>query len=273
MKPLDVHVHPCTKEHATYTHREFVVKSIDETADEYRGWGVQAVLIAVDPETATGLPAIPNDIIAEAKRKHPDVFTRGFASVDPWKGKLALAEIERSIKELGLDGIKFQQAMQAFFPNEPRFSPLYEKCAELGVIVLFHSGYTGFGAGTPGGKGVKLKYVRPIYIDDVAAEFPELTIIGAHPSWPWQEEMLAIAWHKANVYIDLSGWSPKYFQPSLVHYANTLLKDKVMFGSDYPLITPKRWLDDFEKAGFREEVKEKILRGNAHRLFRLEEDS
>lgn len=252
-KPIDVHVHPSTAEQATYTRQKLIVRSIDQTADEYREWGLQGVLIAVDPETATGLPAIPNDIIAEAKRKHPDVFVRRFGSVDPWKGKMALKEIERCILDLGLDGIKFQQAMQAFFPNDPRFFPLYERCVELGAYVIFHTGYTGFGAGTPGGRGVKLKYVRPIYLDDVAAEFPELVIIGAHPSWPWQEEILAVAWHKANVYIDLSGWSPKYFSPSLVHYANTLLKDKVMFGSDYPLITPKRWLEDFEEAGFREE--------------------
>ncbi len=107
------------------------------------------------------------------------------------------------------------------------------------------------------------------YLDDLAADFPNLTIIGAHPSWPWQEEMLAIAVHKTNVYIDLSGWSPKYFPPSLVQYANTLLQDRVLFGSDYPFITPERWLKDFEKAGFKPEVHEKILFQNAQRLLNL----
>jgi hypothetical protein len=126
------------------------------------------------------------------------------------------------------------------------------------------------GAGVPGGNGLKLSYGRPIpYIDDVAADFPNLTIIGAHPSWPWQEEMLAVAVHKTNVYIDLSGWSPKYFSPSLIQYANTLLQDRVLFGSDYPFLTPERWLADFEKAGFKPQVREKILLHNAKRLLKL----
>ena len=106
-------------------------------------------------------------------------------------------------------------------------------------------------------------------VDDVAADFPELTIIGAHPAWPWQDEMLAVAMHKANVYIDLSGWSPKYFPPSLVHYTNFALGDKVLFGSDYPVLTPERWMKDFEGAGFKEELHPKILRENANRLLKL----
>ena len=137
--------------------------------------------------------------------------------------------------------------------------------------MLFHSGHTGIGAGTPGGTGLKLKYSRPIpYLDDVAADFPNLTIIGAHPSWPWQEEMLSVAMHKGNVFIDLSGWSPKYFAPSLIQYANTLLQDKVLFGSDFPVISPERWLKDFEAAPFRDEVRPKIMLGNASRLLKLE---
>ena len=110
--------------------------------------------------------------------------------------------------------------------------------AEAGLIALFHTGTTGIGAGMPGGGGVRLKYSNPMCVDDVAADFPELDIILAHPSFPWQEEALAVAVHKPNVYIDLSGWSPKYFPEILVRYTNTLLRDKMLFGSDYPLITP-----------------------------------
>src|SRR5690606_25289726 len=115
------------------------------------------------------------------------------------------------------------------------------------------------GAGSPGGSGIKLKYCRPIpYLDDVAADFPELKIIAAHPAWPWQPEMLAVARHKSNVYIDLSGWAPKYFPPDLIQYANTLLKDRVLFGSDFPLITPERWIKEFQDLPFKDEVRPMI---------------
>jgi predicted TIM-barrel fold metal-dependent hydrolase len=106
-------------------------------------------------------------------------------------------------------------------------------------------------------------------IDDVAVDFPDLRIIMAHPSFPWQEEALAVAQHKPNVYIDLSGWSPKYFPETLVRYANTLLKKKMLFGSDWPAITPDRWLADFETAAIRNEVRPLILKHNARRLLNL----
>ena len=108
-----------------------------------------------------------------------------------------------------------------------------------------------------------------MYLDDVAVDFPDMPIILAHPSFPWQEEALAVATHKPNVYVDLSGWSPKYFPQILVRYANTLLKDKVLFGSDWPMITPERWLSDFEKIDIKDEVRPKILKDNAAKLLKL----
>ena len=135
-------------------------------------------------------------------------------------------------------GFKFHPSVQAFYPNDRAAYPLYEAIEELGVPALFHTGQTGIGAGLPGGGGIRLKYSNPMHLDDVAVDFPDLPIIIAHPSFPWQDEALAVATHKPKVYIDLSGWSPKYFPPQLVQYANTLLKHKVLFGSDFPLITP-----------------------------------
>jgi predicted TIM-barrel fold metal-dependent hydrolase len=108
-----------------------------------------------------------------------------------------------------------------------------------------------------------------MYVDDVAADFPTLPIILAHPSFPWQDEALAVATHKPLVHIDLSGWSPKYFPPNLVRYANTLLQDKVLFGSDFPMITPDRWLRDFETLEIKPDVRAKILKDNAVRLLGL----
>ena len=108
-----------------------------------------------------------------------------------------------------------------------------------------------------------------MHLDDVAIDFPDNPIIIAHPSWPWQDEALSVAMHKPNVYIDLSGWSPKYFPKQLVQYANTLLKDRMLFGTDFPLITPERWMKDFEEAGFKEEVKQLIFKQNAIRMLGL----
>ena len=238
-------------------------------AAHYRKLDIRAVLLAWDAETHTGLPPVTNDYISGLVEKHPDVFI-GFGSVDPWKGKIAIREAERAVRELKMKGLKFHPICQAFFPNDRKFYPLWECCAALKIPVLFHTGTTGVGAGVPGGNGLQLKYGQPIpALDDLAADFPALTIIAAHPSFPWQDEMIAAAVHKTNFYIDLSGWSPKYFSPTLIQYANSILQDRVLFGSDYPFILPERWLEDFEKAGFKPQVREKILLENAKRLLNI----
>jgi predicted TIM-barrel fold metal-dependent hydrolase len=147
--------------------------------------------------------------------------------------------------------------------------PLYEVIAEHKLPAIFHSGHSGIGTGMRGGGGLRLKYSSPMHIDDVAVDFPDMTIIIAHPSWPWQDEALSVCLHKPNVYIDLSGWSPKYFPPQLVQYANGQLRHKMLFGSDYPLITPDRWIKDFAEAGFKPEVHDLILKKNAIRALNL----
>ena len=228
---------------------------------------LMAVIFAVDAETRSGDRYVGNDYVARVVKNIPTVYR--LASVDPWKDAEAVRELERAVKDLGLRGLKLHPISQAFFPNDKRFYPLWQKCVELDIPALFHTGQTGVGAGTPGGAGLKLKYSQPIHIDDVAADFPDLTIIMAHPAVPWQEEQLSIALHKANVYIDLSGWSPKYFRPVLVQYASTLLQDKVLFGSDYPAIQPERWLKDFALLEMKEEVRQKILLENARKLLKI----
>jgi uncharacterized protein len=222
-----------------------------------------AVVFTVDDEAGMGRARISNDEVIAAAEANADVLIP-FASIDPHKGKLGGREARRLIAEHpSLRGFKFHPNTQAFWPNDRSFYPLYEEIAAAGKVALFHSGQTGIGA------GVHLKYSNPMAVDDVAADFPELDIILAHPSFPWQEEALAVATHKPNVYIDLSGWSPKYFPEILVRYTNTLLRDKMLFGSDYPLLTPDRWLSDFEQLAIRDEVRPLVLKENAVRLFAL----
>jgi hypothetical protein len=245
-----------------------VIKTEEEMAQDFVSLDIKALLIGWDAESTAGTPKVDNAFTAAVAKRHPEAFLGAWAMIDPWKGELAVQEVERAVKELGMIGVKFQQVAQAFFPNDRRFYPIYEKCVELKVPVLFHTGTTGLGAGMPGGGGYRLIYTKPIpYIDDVAADFPELTIIGAHPSWPWQDEMIAVLLHKANVYADLSGWAPRYFPDALKREINGRLQDKFMFGSDYPEIPPKRWLDEFEAGGYKPEVVEKVLYKNAQRIL------
>jgi uncharacterized protein len=242
--------------------------TIAEVAQYYRERRMAAVIFTVDAESEAGHWRIANEEVAEVAAENSDALIP-FASIDPARGKMGVREARRLIEEYGVRGFKFHPSMQGFYPNERRVYPLYEEIAAAGLPALFHTGQTGVGAGLPGGMGVKLKYSNPIYLDDVAADFPTLTIIMAHPSFPWQDEALAIATHKPNTYIDLSGWSPKYFPPNLVQYSNTLLKDRVLFGSDYPAITPDRWLADFEKLAIKPEVRPLILKDNAVKLLKL----
>ena len=274
---IDVHVHPTSPEAigvlgadleamGRYFGREIPQISMDELAQQYRARKMMAVLLAMDTSTSTGWPPVPNDHIAAAVRAHADVFI-GFAGVDPWKGRLAVDEARRAREVLGLRGLKLHPGLQKFAPNDDRFYPLWAAAAELGLVCLFHTGMMGTGAGLPGGGGYKLKYVNPLLLDDVAADFPSLEIIMAHPGWPWQPEQLAMARHKANLYIDLSGWSPKYFPGELVQNMNGLLQDKCLFGSDWPFLSPERWLADFAALPIGEAVRRKILRDNAQRLL------
>lgn len=247
-----------------------VIKTEEEMVQDFLKLDIKALVIGWDAESNMGIPRVDNAYLAQLVKKYPQAFLGGWAMIDPWKGNAAIRELERCVKELGLIGLKFQQVAQGFFPNDRRFYPLYEKCVELKIPVMFHTGNTGLGAGMPGGGGYHLKYTKPIpYIDDVAADFPELTIVGAHPSWPWQDEMIAVLLHKANVYGDLSGWAPKYFPDVLKREINGRLQDKVMFGSDYPEIPPKRWLEEFEAGGYKPEVIEKVLYKNAQRILKV----
>ncbi|HEY3614202.1 MAG TPA: amidohydrolase family protein [Gaiellales bacterium] len=252
--------------------RHFRGESARPTAEElatyYRARKMMAVIFTVDSESFTGQTRVPNEEIAEVAHAHPDVLIP-FASIDPHKGRKGVDEARRLIAEHGVRGFKFHPNVQGFFPNDRMAYPLYEVIEEAGLPALFHTGQSGVGTGLPGGGGIRLKYSNPMCVDDVAVDFPALKIVLAHPSFPWQDEALAVAVHKPQVFIDLSGWSPKYFPPQLVQHANTLLKERVLFGTDYPFITPDRWLADFDKLEIKPEVRPLILKENAKRLLGL----
>jgi len=240
--------------------------TVPEMAEMYRKLRMAFVVFTVDSPKEPR--KITNEEIAELAHKNADVAIP-FASISPHRGKEGVQAAKRLIRDYKVKGFKFHPSVQDFFPNDRLAYPLYEAIAEAKLPALFHTGQTGVGAGTPGGGGIRLKYSNPMLLDDVAADFPDMPIVLAHPSFPWQEEALSVATHKPQVYIDLSGWSPKYFPPILVQYANTLLKDKILFGSDYPALSPERWLDDFEKLNIKPEVRPLILKVNAAKLLKL----
>jgi predicted TIM-barrel fold metal-dependent hydrolase len=242
--------------------------SIPDLAQYYRERKVAAVIFTVDSESEIGHWRINNEEIAEVAAENNDVLIP-FASIDPAKGKMGEREARRLIEDFGVRGFKFHPSSQGFYPNDRKAYGLYEVIQEFKLPALFHSGQTGVGARMRGGMGIRLKYSNPMYLDDVAVDFPDMPIVIAHPSFPWQDEALAVATHKPNVYIDLSGWSPKYFPTNLVQYANTLLKDRVMFGSDFPALTPERWMADFDTLNIKPEVRPLIMKENAIRLLGL----
>ena len=241
--------------------------TVEDVAAYYRERNMAAVVFTVDAETATGRAAVRNEEIAEVAAANADVLIP-FASVDPHRPN-AVDEVRRLVRDHASAASSSTRTSRRSSRTTETFYPIYEAIEEAGVPALFHTGHSGIGTGLPGGGGIRLKYSNPMYVDDVAVDFPDLTIVLAHPSFPWQDEAISVALHKQQVYIDLSGWSPKYFPPQLVRYANTQLRDRVLFGSDYPMITPDRWLADFEQAEFKDEVRPLILKENAARLLGL----
>jgi uncharacterized protein len=242
-------------------------QTVPEMADMYRKLKMAFVVFTVDGEKGASR-GLTNEEIAELAYKNADVAIP-FASINPHRGAEGVKQARRLINDYRVRGFKFHPSVQEFYPNDRLAYPLYEAIAEAKLPALFHTGQTGVGAQTRGGGGIRLKYSNPMLLDDVAADFPDMPLVLAHPSFPWQEEALSVATHKPQVYIDLSGWSPKYFPPILVQYANTLLKDRILFGSDYPVIAPEKWMAEFDKLPIKPEVRPLILKQNAARLLGL----
>lgn len=272
---IDVHVHLEHMGESTaadegarkYFGESGVTRDWNALADYYRSRKIGCVVFTVD-ETLSRRPQVSNDAVAEFAAANSDI-AMAFASLNPTRGPEAVREAKRLIASGTIRGLKLHPPLQQFVPNDRLAYPLYEVFAEARLPVIFHTGHSGIGSGMPGGAGIRLKYGHPMPIDDVAVDFPDMPIILAHPSFPWQDEAISVCLHKPQVYIDLSGWSPKYFPQTLVQHANTLLKHKVLFGSDYPLLTPDRWLAEFEKLSIRDEVRPLILKENAAKLFGL----
>ena len=240
-------------------------QSLDDLAARYRSLEVKAVLLAWDAETATGRPRVPNETVAAACRANPAVFT-GLGSVDPHKGEAAVAEVA-NIAALGLPGVKFHPSLQAFAPDDPRYWPVFAACEQHGLLALFHTGTSGIGARRPGGQGIRIDLAHPLRLDPVAAAHPDLTVVAAHFGWPWQLDLIAIALHKTNVYIDISGWAPRRIPAEVLRELRGRLSGQFLWGSDYPFFTPERCLAELEALDLPAEVMTAVLHDNAARIL------
>ncbi len=280
LRAIDIHVHvsidstgrtasppALTEALAQYFKSSEKPRDVDATAAYYRERQMAAVVFTVD--ATTNLRHAPNSVdeIVEGAARNADVLIP-FGSVDPLQGEAAVDEAKRQAA-LGVRGFKFHPSVQNFDPADPAHIPLFGAIEELGLPIIVHTGQTGAGAKLPGGWGFRLSLSNPMLLDDVAARHPDLQIVMAHPSVPWQEEALSVATHKGNAWIDLSGWSAKYFSPGLVRAARSYLNDKMLFGSDLPALTPDRWLADFATLEFPPEATQAIIKDNAARLLGL----
>jgi uncharacterized protein len=280
MRRLDLHCYPGTDKWvrsqgpfaealARYWKKPWTGRPETEVVADLRAAGLQAVLVAFDIEAVTGAPAFSNKSVAAMRDRYPDTFVGAWGAVDPLAGQAALAEVERASTEDGMLGFHFHPIMGRFRVDDPRYLPLFDRIAQLGKPVMIDVGTTGMGAGLPGGLGTRISDAHPMAVDNLAAELPELTIIAAHPGYPWIDEMTAVALHKGNVFWELSGWAPKYFPPSLLTDIRGRLQDKIMFGTDHPSIPFDRLLREWADLGYSDEIMHKIFHGNAERVLGL----
>ncbi|MBU2511150.1 amidohydrolase family protein [bacterium] len=243
-----------------------LTRPIDEFIRELDEMGVEkAVIFNLDEETPSGLKGLPNDYYAEIVKRYPDKFL-GFAGIDPMKGMEAVKEIRRSY-QLGLRGIAVRPFMFGIPPHHAKMYPLYTVCSELNIPIWFHLSIN-YSTQT-------MEVERPIYLDIVAQDFPDLKMIAGHGGWPWVQEMTAVAWRNSNIYIDIASYMPKYMSrpgsgwESLLHYGNSVLQDQVIFGSTWLFmgLSVKQLADQVMELPLKETVKRKWLYENAARLF------
>lgn len=279
MRAIDFHVHLPTSEWIegclgpyrdsteAYFRQQVDLKSAEQVAREYEALDLFGVVLGWDAETFTGRPPLRNDDVARVQKEFPERFV-AFASADPHKPGSA-EELVRAVTELGMRGGKFHPSLQNFDPSDERFFALWEVAEKLRIPCIFHTGTSGIGAGAPGGQGIRIDLSRPILLDPVAAAFPDLRIVMAHFGWPWHMEAIAMAIHKSNLYLDISGWAPRYIPAEVVREMKGRLSDRFLWGSDYPFIHPSRGLEEMESLDLGDALPRVFLE-NARTLLGLQ---
>ncbi len=208
---------------------------------------------------------VPYERVYDVCRQNPERFS-GLAGVDPFRGMEGLNDLETAVKEYGFVGAHLYPHWCELPPNHRKYYPYYAKCCELGIPIMMQVGHNLIYS-----KNRRLPSVgKPIYLDQVAIDFPELKLIGIHIGIPWTEEMISMCWKHENIYTAGDAYAPKYWPEAFVHYANSYGKHKVMFGTDWPVIDPIRAVDEFNNLNFKDSSKKLVLRENAIQVFNLD---
>jgi len=280
MKMIDIHSHWGTRRGYTLRTDEELAQqkktwnsepkyaTEDQMADYFRRSDVRAVLdfgftkfVPLDEARAV------HDYGFETERAHADAIIGHWIHIDPHTGLEGVRELRRCIENApGFIGFAVSGSGSGP-PSDPAWKPFYELCIEAKIPALIFVGTTGLGAGLPGGDGILLDDCHPRHLDQVAAKHPQLQIVAARPGWPWQAETIAVLMHKRNIWYEVHGWSPKYFTPDLKHEIPRRLRERVMFGADYPLFTYERLVRDWRSEGYAEEVLEDVFLNNAERFL------
>lgn len=279
MRIIDLHCYPNTKKWidcqgpyvdalAKYWGRQWVAKTEEDVVSEFTEYGIDALLVALDLTTTINTPACDNDYVSEMRDRHKCIV-QAWGAVEPVMGQAAIDEAKYAINDLNMIGFHFHPIMQHLRVDDPAHYPFWEEINALKVPVMIDVGMTGMGAGMPGGMGARTRHAHPSSIDNLAADFPNMTIIMAHPGYPWIDETTVVALHKGNVFWEMSGWAPKYLPDALKRDIRSRLKDKVMFGSDYPSIPYARVLREWNEMGYSDQFLEKFFHGNAEAVLGL----
>jgi predicted TIM-barrel fold metal-dependent hydrolase len=245
----------------------------DEMAAYFRANHVQAILDFGFTKSLPLAEVVPlHDYALQTQARHADAILGHWLQIDPRHGERGAQELERCIRaSQGFIGYCVSASGMGFAADDPVYRPFFEVLRAHKRPVLILVGHTGSGAGLPGGGGVLLDLCHPRYVDSVAVQWPDLSIIAGRPAWPWQDEMISILLHKPNVSSELHGWSPKYLTDALKREIRSRLRGKVMFGGDYPLFRYERLLADWRELGYDEAVLAAVFHGNARRLLGLKE--
>ncbi|HYC11787.1 MAG TPA: amidohydrolase family protein [Nitrososphaerales archaeon] len=277
---IDFHVHPWTKSFmrknppimkACRFFRLDVARlpsSMDDLLEGMDDAGVSRAVILGQDTHATPNPhfrqyTMRNEELARISARSGDRLIP-FAGVDPNAGAEALKELKLAVARFGAKGLKIHSSANSVYPNEAKMFPIYDLCEEKGLPILFHTGTTGLG-------DCEIKYSKPEFLDEVCQRFPKLKLVMAHFGWPWTDVAVAIALRNPNVFVDVSGWRPKYIPQALLPYLNGILSDRFLFGTDYPMLRQQEWMDDFDahlRPKLKQEVVEKLLFRNARKLLR-----
>jgi predicted TIM-barrel fold metal-dependent hydrolase len=284
MRIVDVHSHWGTKR--GYVLRSAAALALQEQtwrskpkydteqqmADTMRANGVRAILDFGFTKSLPLAEVMPlHDYALETQAAHPDAILGHWLQIDPRHGDAGARELERCIQaSRGFIGYCVSASGMGYAADAPIYAPFYDVLQQYKRPALVLVGHTGSGAGLPGGGGIKLDLCHPRYVDYLAAERPELTIVAGRPAWPWQDDMIAILLHKPNVWNELHGWSPKYLTDALKREIRSRLKERVMFGADYPLFRYERLIDDWKALGYDDDVLAHVFHRNAERLFGVE---